>query len=88
MTNKIKSKTNIVKETIENKMGENKLQTFRTNKNMSQSELAKKSGISVRTIQDLEQGRRKLNKASFEMVYKLAAALKCDIKELYDKDDE
>lgn len=69
-----------------NQKGENKLQQLRIKKNMSQSALAEKSGVSVRTLQEYEQGRRNLNKSPFEIVYKLAKALECDIVELYNEE--
>lgn len=42
---------------------------------LSQSELAKKSGVSVRTIQAFEAGRREITKASGEIIFKLSKAL-------------
>ena len=86
MPNKCKIKTNDVKEKTKLTMSENKLQKMRIKKNMTQSLLAEKSGVSVRTIQNLEQGRRDLNKSPFEIVYKLAKALECDIAELYSEE--
>ena len=40
---------------------------------LSQRELAEFSWVSVRLIQDYEQGRRDINKAAGETLYKLAA---------------
>lgn len=42
---------------------------------MSQSELANKAEINVRTIQHYEQGFRDINKTSALTLYKLARAL-------------
>lgn len=49
---------------------------------MSQSDLAKASGVNVRIIQHYEQGFRNINKASVETVLKLADALECDIRKI------
>ncbi|MGF7145278.1 transcriptional regulator with XRE-family HTH domain [Anaerotaenia torta] len=49
---------------------------------LSQSQLAKLSGISVRMIQHYEQGVKDINMASAQTVYKLAEALGCDTSEL------
>lgn len=53
----------------------NNLKKTRILKQMSQSELAAKSGVPIKTIQDYEQGRRDINKAAIETVLKLANAL-------------
>ena len=55
---------------------------LRERKGMSQSDLAKVSGISVRTIQAYEQGARKLSGASYDNLKKLSDALGVAIEEL------
>ena len=45
---------------------------------LSQSQLAKLTGIPVRTIQQYEQGQKDINKARAEYVITLARALYCD----------
>ena len=62
----------------------NKLKEKRTQRKLSQSQLAKASGVSLRMLQKYEQGDRDLNKAQAETVYKLAQALDCTIEELID----
>lgn len=52
-----------------------RLQTYRQKRGLSQAQLAAKAGISKRTLQDFEQGRRDLNLAAAITVYKLADAL-------------
>ena len=49
---------------------------------MSQSELAKKSGVSLRAIQSYEQGYKDINKAQVVAVLSLAEALECDVYEI------
>lgn len=61
-----------------------KLKMHRMYAEMSQSELAKKSGVSLRAIQLYEQRVNDLNKAQAHTVYKLARALYCSIEDLLE----
>lgn len=66
-----------------------KLQTYRQMSGLSQAELAKAAGMSKRTLQAFEQGRRDLNQAAAITVYELANALGLSIMEdLLDLGDE
>lgn len=58
------------------------LKAEREKRNLSQSELAKLAGVSVRAIQDYEQGHKNINKAAALTVVKIADALKIDIHKL------
>jgi transcriptional regulator with XRE-family HTH domain len=58
------------------------LKFMREDKGMSQSELAKASGVSVRSIQDYEQGRKDINRASVVTVLQIAEALDADVYEI------
>lgn len=51
----------------------------------SQSELAEKSGVSLRSIQMYEQRNKDINKASVDTVFRLAKALGCTIEDLIEK---
>ena len=51
---------------------------------MSQSQLAKVSGVNVRMIQNYEQGYKDINKASVITVYKLAKALNINTEDLIE----
>ena len=62
----------------------NKLKERRESAGMSQADLAALTGISVRVIQNYEQGTRPLNGARAITVYKLAKALKCSVEELIE----
>lgn len=62
-----------------------KLKARREAAGISQAELAKKTGISVRVIQNYEQGTRPLNGARAITVYQLAKALGCTVEDLLDK---
>ena len=56
----------------------------RENLDMSQADLAEKSSVSKRTIQAYEQRDKDINKASVEIVSKLASALNCSIGDLLE----
>ncbi|WP_304426771.1 helix-turn-helix domain-containing protein [uncultured Adlercreutzia sp.] len=51
---------------------------------MSQSQLARESGVPVRSIQQYEQRRKELNKAAAETVVRLARALFCSVEDLLE----
>ena len=58
------------------------LKFTREDKGMTQAELAKKSGVSLRQIQAFEMGYRDINKASVLTVLRLSEALECDVYEI------
>ena len=60
------------------------LQKIRKGSGMSQSELAKKAEVSVRTLQALETGARNIDKVSVLTALKLARALDCSIEDILD----
>ena len=51
---------------------------------MSQSELAKQSGVPVRTIQQYEQGQKEIDHARGETLLRLARALACSIEDILE----
>lgn len=63
-------------------MYKSRLQDKRKAAGMSQSELAKRSGVNVRLIQHYEQGTKDINKAQVVTVLALADALGCDVREI------
>lgn len=63
----------------------NKLKQIREAAGMTQAELAKLTGISVRVIQNYEQGTRPLNGARAITVYQTAKALNCTVEDLLEK---
>ena len=65
-----------------------RLKIMREASGMSQSELARASGVNVRLIQHYEQGVRDINKASVITVLRLADALKCDIRYILNAEEE
>lgn len=68
------------------KMEVNNLKYTRERRQLSQSELANLSGVSVRMIQAYEQGAKDINKAQVITVLKLAEALRCNVYEIINKD--
>lgn len=68
------------------RMGErtekNALQTIRKQRGLSQAQLAKASGVSLRMIQLYEQGKRAIRKAKAETIVALADALNCEMQML------
>ena len=58
------------------------LKTNREKAGLSQSELSKKSGINIRTIQGLECGQKDLNHSRLITLLKLCNALDCTLSSL------
>lgn len=61
-----------------------KLKNVRQDKNISQRELSKLSGVSIRNIQAYEQGQIDINNASAVSVYRLCKALNCKYEDILD----
>ena len=59
-----------------------KLQQKRKEAGLSQSQLAAKSGVPLRTLQHYEIGDKDIRKAAVETVLALAEALGCSINEI------
>ena len=64
--------------------GETNLKRLRCQAGLSQRELAEKSGISLRTIQQYEQRQKNINKAQIDTLISLSKALYCDVRELLE----
>ena len=58
------------------------LQTIRRQRGLSQTQLAKASGVSLRMLQLYEQGRRDIQKAEAGTIAALAEALNCEMQAL------
>ncbi|MEE1195016.1 MAG: helix-turn-helix transcriptional regulator [Phascolarctobacterium sp.] len=61
-----------------------RLKHYRAINSMSQSELAKASGVSLRSIQMYEQRNKDINKASAETILRLSKALSCSMEDLLE----
>lgn len=55
------------------------LQEVRKSRGLSQSQLAAKSGVSVRMLQHYEQGYKNIDHAKLDTICNLAKALDCPI---------
>ena len=63
-------------------MFKSSLKFMREEKGLSQSELAKASGVPLRNIQAFEMGYRDINKAQVLTVLQLSEALECDVYDI------
>ena len=61
------------------------LKRIRTTYGCTQAELAKLSGVTLRSIQMYEQRRKDINKASAETLYSMAKVLGCSIEDLIER---
>ena len=63
---------------------ESRLKAYRNRIGLSQSELAKKTDIPVRTIQQYEQRQKNINKAQAEYLVRLSKTLYCEPEDLLE----
>ncbi|MDD5792063.1 MAG: helix-turn-helix transcriptional regulator, partial [Erysipelotrichaceae bacterium] len=61
-----------------------RLKSFRSLNKLSQNELAKLSGVNLRSIQMYEQRNKNINKASADTVLRLSKALNCGMEDLLE----
>ena len=75
----------IAEERIKEHFKDTNLKRIRTAYGCTQAELAKLSGVTLRSIQMYEQRRKDINKASVETLYSIAKVLGCTIEDLIEK---
>ena len=63
---------------------ESKLKTARKHCGLTQKALANESGVSLNTLRAYEQKSKDLNKAQFDIMIRLAKALRCHVSELLE----
>jgi len=63
---------------------ETNLKRIRTISGLSQSQLAKKSEVSIRNIQMYEQRQNEINKAQVDILFRLSKTLGCNIEDLLE----
>lgn len=63
------------------------LQDIRKKRGLSQSQLAQKSGVNVRRLQNYEQGHRDINGAKISILLDLAIALECDLNDILSNNE-
>lgn len=61
------------------------LKRRREAKGLTQRQLAEAAGINLRMVQHYEQGRKQLIKANVLTVFKLAAALDCEMGDIVEE---
>lgn len=67
------------------KLLESKLKKLRESRGISQAELAKLSGVSLRSIQMYEQRVNDIDKAQAQTIYKLSRVIGCTMEDLLEK---
>lgn len=73
---------------IKGKETPTRLQIRRKRSGLSQRELAEKSGVNIRTLQQYELGAKKINKASVKAILSLAKVLGCGIEDILEYEDK
>ena len=64
---------------------ETRLKKLRIKNGLSQSALAKASGVPLRTLQQYEQRQKDINKAHFEYIIMLSSTLNCEPSQLLER---
>ena len=64
-----------------------KLQNVRISRGLSQSQLAEKANMSVRTLQNYETGYRSIENANLSTLCRLAVALNCQLVDLVESEE-
>lgn len=64
-----------------------KLKEMRQSKGLSQSQLAEKTGINVRTIQHYEQGSKNFDHARIDTILKVCIVLGCKLEDVIENQE-
>lgn len=75
----------IVDEKVRTHFKETNLKRFRTSYGCTQTELARRSGVTLRSIQMYEQRNKDINKASADALYRISKVLGCSMEALLEK---
>ena len=75
----------ILNDIFKKKYPDTNLKRIRMEANLTQTELAKRSGVSLRSIQMYEQKNKDINKANVTSLYMLSKVLNCNIEDLIEK---
>ena len=75
----------VAEEQVREYFKDTNLKRIRTAYGCTQAELARLSGVTLRSIQMYEQRRKDINKASAETLYSIAKVLGCTIEDLLEK---
>ena len=77
--------SDIMDERINKCFCEKNLKRLRKARKLSQSALSEKAGVSLRSIQMYEQGKKDINKAKAATLYRISKILSCSIEDLLEK---
>ena len=75
----------IAQERIREYFKETNLKRIRTSYGCTQAQLAKRAGVSLRSIQMYEQRNKNINRASAETLYRISRVLGCTMENLLEK---
>ena len=75
----------IANEKIREHFKDTNLKRIRSSYGCTQAELAKRSGVTLRSIQMYEQRNKDINKASADTLYRISRVLGCSIESLLEK---
>ena len=75
----------IAEERMRDYFRETNLKRIRSTYGCTQADLAKRSGVSLRSIQMYEQRNKNINKASAETLYRISKVLGCTMENLLEK---
>jgi len=75
----------VLSEKMKDSFPETNLKRIRKKYGLTQGELAKRSGASLRSIQMYEQRKKNINKASVDVIYQIAKVLGCSVEDLIEK---
>ncbi len=75
----------IVDEKIRGHFKDTNLKRIRSSYGCTQAELAKRSGVTLRSIQMYEQRNKDINKASADALYRISKVLGCSMESLLEK---
>lgn len=64
-----------------------KLKELRKSRGLSQSQLAEKTGINVRTIQHYEQGSKNFDHARLDTLVKVCIVLNCRLEDVVENEE-
>ena len=65
----------------------NKLKNIRQAKGLSQSQLAKKANMNVRTLQHYEQGSKPFDHARIDTIFRVCLALGCKVEDVIENQE-
>lgn len=63
-----------------------KLKEKRQSKGLSQSQLAERTGINIRTLQHYEQGTKNFDHARIDTIVRICVALNCRLEDIIENE--